>query len=104
MRRCQECAVCESATAYRCWDAEIVEQAIHAETERAKAGRDRTVQDGRKASLVQDDSMIAGIVFKSLHKGKVLEVETGNFEEQFWEMTERILKRMKDTEEARVEL
>ena len=26
------------------------------------------------------------------------------FEEQFWGMTERILKRMKDTEEARVEL
>ena len=35
--------------------------------------------------------MIAGIVFKSLHKGKVLEVETGNFEKQFWEVTERIL-------------
>ena len=34
----------------------------------------------------------------------MLEVETGNFEEQFWEVTERILKRMKDTEEARAEL
>ena len=52
---------------YRCWDAEIVEQAIRAETERAKEGRDKTLHDGRKASLVQDDSMIAGMVFILSH-------------------------------------
>ena len=96
--------MCRVRVRYRCWDAEAVEQAIHVETERAKEGRDRTLHDGRKVLLVQDDSMIAGMVFKSLHNGKVLEVETGNFEEQFWGMTGRILKRMKDTEEARVEL
>ena len=31
-------------------------------------------------------------------------METGNFEEQFWEVTERILKRMNNTEEARAKL
>ena len=68
--------MCRVRVRYRCWDAEAVEQAIHVETERAKEGRDRTLHDGRKVSLVQDDSMIVLGWCLTLHNGKVLEVET----------------------------